>query len=155
MTARLFPVPMTLREANDFVSAHHRHSKRTSRDGGKFAIGVSDGECWGVAIVGRPLSRLLDDGLTAEVLRCCTRPGSPKGANSFLYGACWRAWRAMGGGKLVTYTLQRESGDSLRGAGWSIVAEIKPRDWTERSDHLVREWQGVYAEPKLRWERVA
>ena len=105
-----------------------------------------------IVIVGRPLSRLLDNGLTAEVLRCCTREGAPKGANSFLYAAAWRAWREMGGARLVTYTLQRESGESLHGAGWKVVAQIRPRDWTERRDHIERDWQGVYAEPKLRWE---
>lgn len=124
---KLHVVPMTLRAANDFVAQFHRHNGRTARNGGKFAIGVSCGEeLWGVAIVGRPLARMLDDTFTAEVLRTCVRPGAPKNANSMLYGACWRAWRAMGGNKLVTYTLTTESGESLRGAGWSIVAQSKP-----------------------------
>lgn len=149
---KLFAIPMTLREANDFVSMYHRHSRRTTRDGGKFAIGAADLDgCWGVAIVGRPLSRLLNDGRTAEVLRCCTRPGAPLGTNSFLYGCCWRAWRAMGGGRLVTYTLKTESGASLRGAGWSVVAETRPGGWNR--DARPREWRGIYEQPKLRWEK--
>lgn len=142
-------VPMTLREANAFVEQHHRHNNPTR--GGKFAIGASDGtELWGVAIVGRPIARLLDDGFTAEVTRTCTRPGAPKGCNSLLYGAAWRACRAMGYRKLVTYTLTTESGASLRGAGWKIVAECKPQDWNRSG--RPRDWQPIYGQQKLRWE---
>lgn len=69
---RLRVVPCTLRKANDFVEIYHRHSIRTSRDGGKFAIAAALGnEAVGVAIVGNPLSATLMDGLTAEVLRAC------------------------------------------------------------------------------------
>jgi hypothetical protein len=82
-------VPLSLREANDFLEAFHRHSGRTSRDGGKFAIGARDEGCLvGVAIVGRPVAtRLLNDSFTAEVLRLCVTEKAPKGTCSFLYGA--------------------------------------------------------------------
>lgn len=150
-------IPITLREANDFVSSYHRHSKRTARDGGKFAIGATTGEQMvGVAIVGNPVSATYMDGYTAEVLRTCTSPDAPKGTVSFLYGACWRVWRAMGGQRLITYTLQKESGASLRGAGWKIVGEVAPHNrWAEKStrDGLEREWQSIYDQPKLRWEK--
>ena len=150
-------VPVTLREANDFVENFHRHNGRTARDGGKFAIGVSDGSALvGVAVVGRPLSATFMDGLTAEVLRLCVREESPKGACSMLYQACWRAWRAMGGRRLITYTLKTESGASLRGAGWRVVAECKPTapGW-RKNDGLNhrREWQPVMGQQKLRWEQ--
>ena len=73
-------IPITLREANDFVTNFHRHSSRTARDGGRFAIGVSDGaKMWAVAIVGRPTARLMNDGYTAEVTRVCAMPDAPKG----------------------------------------------------------------------------
>lgn len=144
-------VPITLREANDFVESFHRHSKRTSRDGGKFAIGCSDGEkLCGVAIVGRPIARLLNDDYTAEVLRCCVTPDAPRNSCSKLYSACWRAWRAMGGRKLITYTLQTESGASLRGAGWHVIAECEPCAWSRKSRK--RDWQPIYGQKKLRWE---
>ncbi len=145
-------VPITLREANDFVEQHHRHNGRTSRNGGKFAIGcgTEDGLC-GIAIVGRPLARKLDDGYTAEVLRVCVTPESAKNAPSMLYGAAWRAWRAMGGGRMVTYTLQTETGASLRGAGWRIVAECKGhKGWS--SANRIRDWQPIYGQQKFRWE---
>ena len=147
-------VPMSLREANDFVENHHRHSGRTSRDGGKFAIGCGgdDAGLAGVAIVGNPVSATLMDGYTAEVLRVCVAPDAPKNAPSMLYGASWRAWRAMGGRRLVTYTLQTESGASLRGAGWKIVAEVKGGGWNRPNIDRIRRWQPIYGQQKFRWE---
>lgn len=145
-------VPMSIREANDFVANFHRHNKPVQ--GAKFAVGASDGEkLVGVAIVGRPISRHLDDGVTAEVTRCCVLDQAPKGAPSFLYARCWRAWSAMGGERIVTYTLVSESGASLRGAGWRVVAQssgaVEGKGWTTRAG---REWQTVTGQAKLRWE---
>ena len=78
---KLCPIPIKLREANDFVEQYHRHSKRTQRDGGRFAIGATTGDQMvGIAIVGRPIARLLDDGYTAEVTRCCVLDDAPKGS---------------------------------------------------------------------------
>ena len=149
-------LPITLREANDFVQNFHRHSGRTSRDGGKFAIGATAGSGMiGVAIVGNPVSASLMDGTTAEVLRVCGNDKAPKGTCSFLYGRCWRIWQQMGGKRMITYTLQSESGASLRGAGWSILGEVLPHDrWREktRRDNLHREWDPIYGQLKFRWE---
>lgn len=152
-------VPVTLREANSFVENFHRHNGRTSRDGGKFAVGLDlAGRMIGVAIVGNPLSATFMDGFTCEVLRCCVSDEAPKGANSKLYSACWRAWREMGGRKLITYTLKTESGASLRGAGWRVVGETSPtrRGW-RKDDHLnaARSWQPVMGQRKFRWEVTA
>lgn len=143
---------MSLREANDFVENFHRHSERTARDGGKFAIGASsDDNLVGVAIVGLPVARMLADGFTAEVLRMCAAPDAPKNTCSFLYGRCWRIWQQMGGLRMVTYTLQTESGASLRGAGWKIVGEtsVKKGAWQNRPG---RKWQPIYGQLKFRWE---
>lgn len=146
-------LPLTIAEANEFVRSFHRHNKPVVS--ARFAIGASDGAALvGVAIVGRPVARALQDGVTAEVVRRCTLEAAPKGTPSFLYAASWRAWRAMGGAKLITYTLQREGGASLRGAGWSLVAELKPGNpqaWLNRHG---REWQAVVGEAKFRWERA-
>lgn len=149
-------VPISLREANEFVESFHRHSARTSRDGGKFAIGAQEeSELVAVAIVGNPLSATYMDGFTAEVLRTCSKPEAPRNCNSFLYGACWRVWRAMGGRKLITYTLASESGASLRGAGWKVVGEVRPtEDGWRKDDHLNRVWQPVMGQQKLRWEKA-
>jgi hypothetical protein len=146
-------VPITLREANDFVAEHHRHSGRTSCNGGKFAIGCGTEEgLAGVAIVGNPIARMLMDGWTAEVLRVCVPPDGPKNSCSMLYGAAWRAWRAMGGRRLVTYTLQEESGASLRGAGWKIVGEVRGGGWSRPNINRIRQWQPIYGQQKFRWE---
>lgn len=143
-------VPMTLRQANDFVATHHRHNKPVR--GCKFAIGALDGdELVGVAIVGRPLARMLDDGFTAEVLRVCVKDGV-RNACSFLYGRAWRIWQQMGGRRMVTYTLQTEPGSSLRGAGWKVVGKTKAEPWSRAERQ--RDWQPIYEQTKLRWEVV-
>ena len=144
-------VPVNLAEANEFVANFHRHNKPVQ--GAKFAIGASDGErLVGVAIVGRPVARKLDDGYTAEVTRCCVVDDAPKGAPSFLYSRAWKAWSAMGGARLITYTLESESGASLRGAGWRVVGQSpawqEGKGWTTRPG---RDWQPVTGQAKLRW----
>ncbi len=148
--------PCTLRFANDFVAAHHRHNGRTARNGGKWAVRVILGESTvGVAIVGNPLSATLMDGRTAEVLRVCTIEEAPKGTCSMLYAACWRCYRAMGGKRLITYTLTDESGASLRGAGWRVVGQTKPvKDGWRKDDHLneQRTYSEVMGKVKNRWQ---
>src|SRR5271165_1697531 len=81
------------------------------------------GRCGGVAIVSHPVNRMLNHGgYTAEVRRVCTKRGAPKGSCSMLYSACLRAWKAMGGAKIIIYTLQSELGTSLKASGWKRVA---------------------------------
>lgn len=148
----LITIPCDLAEANEFVANFHRHNNPVI--GARFAIGASDGtRMIGIAICGRPISRHQQAlGATAEVTRCCVLDDAPKGACSFLYAACWRAWRAMGGQRLITYTLQSESGASLRGAGWSVLHETPGaigKAWTNRPG---REWQAVSGQAKLCWE---
>lgn len=150
MSQKLQPTPIALREANEFVRNFHRHNKPTQ--GGKFAIGaLHDDELVGVAIVGRPVSATLDDGWTVEVTRVCVRDHAPRNACSFLYGRCWRIWQQMGGKRMVTYTLQTESGASLKGAGWQVMGEVRPHDrWTPKGGN--RDWQPIYGQLKFRWE---
>jgi hypothetical protein len=147
----LVAIPIDLTEARAFVASNHRHNSAPA--GGKFAVGASDGaRLIGCAIVSRPVGRRLDDGVTAEVTRCCVLDDAPKNSCSFLYARCWTAARAMGYARLVTYTLQSESGASLRGAGWRVVAELaanKPGMWLSRPG---REWQAVVGQAKFRWE---
>lgn len=120
-------VPITLKEANFFVEQHHRHHKPVT--GHKFSIAASDGEkIVGVAIVGRPVSRYLDDGWTLEVNRLCT--DGTKNACSFLYSAAWRAAKNMGYKKLITYIPQSENGASLKASGWKCVGEAGGKRWT-------------------------
>lgn len=147
-------VPMTLREANRFVQHHHRHH-RPDR-GHRFSLGCErDGELVGVAIIGRPKGRGIQDGRTAEVTRLCTLD-SPRARNaaSMMLGAAWRAARALGYLRLITYTLAREDGASLRAAGWHLAAEVPGRDWTTPSRPRERQ-SPVQGEDKLRWEMAA
>lgn len=68
----------------------------------------------------------IDGDFRYEVNRTCIAGEVPNG-NSMLYGAAWRAAKALGYRRLVTYTQDGESGASLRGAGWRVVAERRPR----------------------------
>lgn len=145
--SHLFVSPITLRESNAYVAAKHRHHGPVR--GCIACLAVSDGsEVRGVAIVGRPVARMLDDGWTAEVLRCCT-DGS-RNACSMLYGAAWRAVRALGYRKLVTYTLPNEGGASLRASGMRCVGQAGGGSWSRKQrpridTHPIQE--------KLRWEK--
>lgn len=141
-------VPMTLREANAYVEQNHRHHGPVA--GHKYSIGLSDGEkIVGVAIVGRPVSRHLDDGWTLEVNRLCT--DGTKNACSMLYAAAWRAARAMGYKRLITYILESENGASLRAAGWKCVGQAGGLRWTgERRPEV-----DLYpAQMKIRFEQT-
>lgn len=112
---RLCPISIT--DAKLYVSKYHRHNLPPV--GALFAIGVENGDgLCGVAIVGRPIARMLQDGKTCEILRVCT--DGTRNANSMLYGACRRAAIALGYTKGITYTLESESGASLRAAGWML-----------------------------------
>lgn len=113
--------------AADFVRQHHRH--HTPPVGHLFSIGAFYGsEMVGVAIVGRPVARHRDDGLTAEVTRLCVLE-TARNAASFLLGKCARAALALGFRRIGTYTLARECGASLRAAGWTPIAEVTGRSW--------------------------
>ena len=117
--------PCSIQSARLFVAEHHRHSLVPRS--GLFAARVEDedGLTRGVVIVGRPVARMLEDGYTAEVTRMCT-DGS-KNACSMLYGAAWRAARALGYRRLVTYTLASEPGTSLLASGWCLDALLPAR----------------------------
>lgn len=125
---KLYIVPCTLSESQAFVAQHHRHHLPSI--GHKFSLGVSDsaGQVRGVAMIGRPVARRLDDGLTLEVNRLAT-DGCPN-ACSALYAAAWRACVALGYRRLITYILDTEPGVSLSAAGWRCVGEVKGASWS-------------------------
>lgn len=130
MTRRLQLLPLTLAEANAFVAEKHRHHKPVT--GHKFSLGAARNEVLvGVVIVGRPVSRMLDDGETLEVTRLCT--DGTRNACSFLYGAAARAAFALGFKRIGTYTLPEEGGASLRAAGWKLIGERGGGSWSRKS----------------------
>ena len=139
--------PISLKQANEFVSNHHRHNK--SVVGHKFSIGLFDDEnkLVGVAICGRPVARMADDGLTLEVLRVCT--DGTRNANSMLYSRVKKIAQVMGYQKVLTYTLTEESGSSLRAVGAQKSGIVKPQEWSR--EKRKRETQNIYKKEKIRW----
>lgn len=127
---RLRHVRIRLDEANGFVAQHHRHHKPVV--GHLFSLGAVLGEqLVGVAIVGRPVARLRDDGITAEVTRLCT--DGTRNACSFLYGASARAAFALGFERIGTYILSSEDGTTLKAAGWRQIGQTKGGSWSRPS----------------------
>lgn len=122
--------PITLKESYEFITRHHRHHKPPQ--GAKFAIGANDGKkVVGVVVIGRPVARNLDDTWTAEVTRLCT--DSTPHVASKLYAAAWRACRAMGYRRLITYTLESEPGTSVKAAGWRCVGKTGGGSWSRKN----------------------
>lgn len=140
--------PITLRRANEFVAALHRHHRPVA--GCLFCQSVwTEDTLHGVAIVGRPTARMADDGLTCEVTRVCT--DGARNACSMLYGACARIARSMGFHRIQTYTLPEEGGASLRAAGWTLESEFAGGGTWSR---VGRERTDVHpTQQKARWAR--
>lgn len=148
---RLAVVPLTLPKANRYVGQWHRHHAPIPAGFVWWSVGciTEGGEVVGVAISGRPTNRNNDDGQTVEVLRVATN-GHPN-ACSLLYGACVRAARAIGAWQVITYTLEEESGASLRGAGWERQKDGIHSSWmrgTSRRKAVERPHMEI---PKTRW----
>lgn len=145
--SRLRIIPSELDEANAFVELHHRHLPPVT--GHKFSLAVVDDadRIRGVAIVGRPVSRMLDDGWTLEITRVAT-DGCPN-ACSALYGAARRATFALGYLRVGTYNLPSESGASLRAAGFRLIGEAGGGRWSRKSRPRVDKSP---TQTKLRWE---
>lgn len=159
MTNRLSVRPITIKQANEFIRDYHRHHRPTARNNGKWALaGVDgDGKIIGVVITSIPVSASFMDGYTIEISRLCVKDDAPKGSCSFLLSKCCAIWRLMGGKRVLTYTLQSESGASLRGAGWRLVGNVRPhRRWEgkTRLDGIERASLPIYSVPKNRWERT-
>lgn len=126
----LIAVPLELRDANSFVARLHRHHDPVYRD--KFRVGaVMDGILVGVVQVARPVSRMLDDGKTAEVVRLCT--DGTKNVCSFLYSRAAKAAAALGYERIITYILDSEVGTSLLASGWHYVADTSGGSWSRPS----------------------
>lgn len=141
--------PISLAEANAFVAEYHRHHKPVVGHLFCAAISDDDGMVRGVGLVGRPVARMLQDGFTCEVTRLCT-DGVPNGC-SMLYRALWRAARALGYQRLVTYTLPEEGGGSLRAAGFKLVGEAGGGSWDR--PNVGRPRVDLHpTQTKLRWE---
>ncbi len=138
--------PITYGEACAFIKQYHRH--HLPPQGWKFGVAVNDGSrVVGVVTIGRPVARNLDNGWTLEVTRCCT--DGTHNAASMLYSAAWRATKALGYRRLITYTLQSEPGTSLKAAGWKTLYQTSGGSWSVPSRPRVDKHP---LEPKTLWE---
>ena len=138
--------PVTFEEACEFIRQWHTH--HDPPQGWLFGVAVGDGEhVLGIATVGRPVARMLQDGWTAEVTRCCT-DGTPHVASK-LYAACRKAVFALGYKRLITYTLATEAGTSLVAAGWKCIGEAGGGSWHRESRPRV---QKAPTGQKMLWE---
>ena len=127
---KLSTIPISLEEANEFVSRHHRHHPAVV--GHKYSIGaVCENNIVGVVICGRPVSRHRDDGLTIEITRLCS--DGTANVCSFLYGAACKAAFALGYKRVGTYTMASESGSSLRASGWKLIGTTPGKTWNTPS----------------------
>ena len=128
--------PITLKAACFFIDCLHRHHKPPQGYLWAHSVINEQGEIAGVAVVGRPVARRLQDGFTCEVTRLCTN--GEKNACSMLYAAARRAAIAKGYRRGLTYILETENGASLRAAGWKFLGESPGGSWSvpsrERED---------------------
>jgi len=140
-------VPIHIKQANEYVKEHHRHNKPVLS--AKISIGAEkDGQLVGVALAGRPISRHLDNGKTLEVYRVCT--DGTFNATSFLYSRVKKIAQLMGYEKIITYTLQSESGSSLKAIGATIDKNVEhTNQWGNNTRK--REYQAVCEQLKFRW----
>lgn len=148
--------PVDLAEAKRFVADHHRHNLPPLSWKFGVALQSDDGERLGVALAGRPIARALDGKHVIEITRVCTL--GARNANSMLYAACLRAARALGYDVAYTYTLESESGASLRAVGFELDAVLPDdRSWQARSGVRPRYEENLFGErlspagTKLRW----
>lgn len=124
-------VPLTVPVANKAVAAWHRHHAPIPGGFAWFCLGaVVAGQLRGVAIAGRPTNRNNDDRQTVEVLRVAS-DGTPNVCSALL-GACGKAGRAIGARRVITYTLDEETGSSLRAVGWTREADGITSWWTHK-----------------------
>lgn len=148
-------VPMGTTEALAWIEKHHSHHHAPC--GGKFAVGVAEVEggvarivC--VALVGRPVARMLDaTGTTAELTRSAS-DGTTKNAASMCIAAAARAALTLGYERVVSYTILGEAGTSYLAAGWHITGLTGDPNgsgdgWHSRPGRTV-----IQPSVKVRWE---
>ena len=149
-------VPVTRKQAREFVARHHRHSQPHLLE--RFHVGLENGKgLVGVAVAGNPSARLLCDGETIEVTRCCTT--GERNAASMLYGAILRAAKALGYRRAFTYTLASEPGSSLRASGWVVDKTVEAQGWDRPNRSRQNSKAPLFGEPpaftpadRIRWK---
>jgi hypothetical protein len=142
--------PIELKAANAYIAEHHRHHKPVV--GHRFSICLKDKQnnVVGVAIIGRPVARLIDATKVLEVTRLCTT--GTKNACSALYAAAARIGKELGYQKIQTYILESETGTSVLAAGWTNCGTAGGGQWKHTDGKPRRTDQPT--EKKTRWEKI-
>lgn len=121
-------------EACQFVTKYHRHNAKPQ--GHKYSICLRskiDDTLIGVAIVGRPISRYLDDKKSLEITRLCIKEYN-KNACSMLYSRAVKIAKLLGYTRVITYTLEKEKGISLIASGFEFDGKTKyTKGWQYRN----------------------
>jgi len=144
---KLEPVPITFREACDFINKYHRHHQ--APQGHRFSVGLSDGkDLVGVAIAGNPVARHNDDGYTLEITRCCVKSGIYKNGVSKLVSSVYQAGKALGFKKIISYILDEESGTSLKACGFHLDRLSEGGSWNSQTRRRIDK---APIGPKKKW----
>lgn len=139
------------------INKHHEH--HAAPTSWKFGLAVYNGQAKvAVLVVGRPVSRLLAraEPQTLEVTRGCSLPvHSDLRANAMskAYAAAAKTARRAGATKLITYTLEEESGHSLRASGWTPTRVGKGGSWSRKKRQRSECSKGATTGRKVRWEK--
>lgn len=142
-------IPLTLKQANDFVLKNHRHHKQVQ--GHRFSLGYEiAGEIVAVIICGRPVSRKTDFKSCLEITRMCS--DGTKNACSKLYAAAARVAKEMGFKKIQTFILESENGISLKASGWNFVGTSKGGQWVHTDGKKRRTDQPICK--KMKYEKT-
>lgn len=147
-TGKLTADQIHFRDACSMVNMYHRH--HASPVGHLFSGAVFDGDVMcGAVIVGRPVSRHLDDGKTVELLRVVS--DGTRNVCSKAMGWAVREAKRRGYSRVITYTLEEESGASLRATGFVADGRSEGGSWSSRSRRRVDRHP---TSPKIRWARI-
>ena len=112
--------PWTVKRADSLEFVHQVHRRLPKIQGAMWCVSVRSGaDIVGVALVGWPSQEQTTDEMDhLRVLRVAVKEGYPN-ACSMLYGAAWRAARAMGVTSMDTHTHLDEHATSLKASGWT------------------------------------
>ena len=150
----MIPILIDLNLANSFISKHHRHSVPLKPINVKYLIGLeNEGKLIGVAILGRPCNRHIEDGKTIEIRRLATN--GLKNACSFLLARCCELSFALGYNKIITYTLEIESGSSLKATGFEISHKSKSSGkWRKTTQTRLDGREMIPTQNKICWQKL-
>ena len=123
---------ISLVEAKAFIGEHHRHNAPPVS--WRWGHAVYNGhELIAVAMVGRPVARMIDASKVVEVNRLCVNHELDSEltwkACSMLYTAAAKEAERRGFEKVITYTLETEAGTSLRYARWKPEHTTRAQSW--------------------------